>query len=69
MPWPLTPNDAKAGCCQECVMGIPFYAPCNEPATKMIGWPRRTEGPYRMCDACADHNVRNRGAQEMGSVE
>lgn len=26
----------------------------------------RNEGPYRMCAACADHNVRNRGGIDEG---
>lgn len=27
---------------------------------------RSGEGPYRMCAACADHNIRNRGAKLVG---
>ena len=64
----ITPDDAKPGCCQECVMGAPFYFPCNKPAVKMIGWPKRGES-YRMCAMCADHNTRNRGASDMGPVD
>lgn len=37
------------------------YIPCNKPATKIIRWNRRSDDPVRMCDMCADHNVRNRG--------
>lgn len=33
----MTPNDAAQDGCQECVMGAPFYYPCNKPATKLIG--------------------------------
>lgn len=40
--------------------------PCNQPATKRIGWPERGEGPYRMCDMCADHSIKNRGATDLG---
>ena len=61
---------AKEHCCEECAIlppGMNFYMPCNKPATKMIGWPARKEGPYRMCDDCAWHSVKNRGATEMGS--
>lgn len=60
---------AKPDGCEECVMGAPFYVPCNKPATQLIGWKHRTEGPYRMCDMCADHNVRNRGAFKVSSYE
>lgn len=57
---------AKDHCCEECVMGVPFYAPCNKPAVTMIDWPARGEGPLRMCAMCADHNTRNRGASVLG---
>ena len=58
---------AKPGCCEEADIRIPWgYIPCNEPATKMIGWPNRGEGPYRMCPACASHSLRNRGASDLG---
>lgn len=63
----MTPDDAKPDGCQECVMGAPFYVPCNRPATRLIAWPRRGEGPYRMCDRCAGHNTKNRGATDVGS--
>ena len=54
---------AKEGCCEECVMRMPFYAPCNKPAINIVGWKHRpNEGPYRMCEMCTDHNVKNRGA-------
>lgn len=42
------------------------YIPCNAPAESMVGWPSRGEGPYRMCAACADHSVKNRGATLAG---
>lgn len=42
--------------------------PCNRSATTIvdINRPGSTEGPYRMCDAHADHSVRNRGMKVMG---
>ena len=48
-----------------------FYPelPCNKPAVRMIGWPDREEGPYRMCEACADHSIKNRGAVDFGPFE
>jgi len=57
--------EAKPDGCQESNYIIPTL-PCNQPATRMIGWPKRGEGPYRMCDGCADHSVRNRGAEDLG---
>jgi hypothetical protein len=50
---------AKPGCCEEAsTLSHNFYIPCNRPATKIIA---SREGELRMCDACADHSVRNRG--------
>jgi hypothetical protein len=46
-----------------------IYIPCNAPATSMIGWPDRKEGPYRMCMPCAEHSLKNRGATFMGVYE
>jgi hypothetical protein len=65
----LTPDDAKPGCCQEAALGLSFYSPCNHPAVAMVGWPNRNEGPYRMCAACTEHNVRSRGAQIVGEIK
>lgn len=61
---------AKEHCCEEAaLLPFPGYIPCNKPAVSMVGWPDRGEGPYRMCEACADHNVRNRGATLIGPYE
>jgi hypothetical protein len=46
-------------------MSHEFYIPCNAPATRMIK-NRDPQSPYRMCDMCADHNVRNRGGEDVG---
>jgi hypothetical protein len=57
---------AKPGGCEEASpMSHHFYIPCNRPATRMIK-NRDPQSPYRMCDICADHNVRNRGAEDVG---
>ena len=58
--------EAKPGCCEEAALGMPLYVPCNKPARYMVGWLHRKEGPYRMCEMCAYHNVRNRGATALG---
>lgn len=61
---PLTANEH---CCEEAAILPPGldlgYVPCNKPATKIVGWKGRSDPPIRMCDACADHNIRNRGGQ------
>jgi len=57
--------EAKVGGCQESNYLYPQF-PCNKPAEKMVGWPARNEGPYRMCLGCADHSVKNRGASDLG---
>lgn len=57
---------AKPGCCEEAAIlpsGLDFYAPCNKPAVSIVGWKGRSDTPIRMCFACTDHNVRNRGGE------
>lgn len=39
-----------------------FYMPCGAPSTKAI-YHKRDDTTYRMCEACADHNVRNRAGE------
>ena len=36
------------------------YIPCGQPAVALVK--NRDPKPYFMCEGCADHNVRNRGA-------
>lgn len=43
--------------------------PCNKPAERIIFWTKRKEGPYRMCAMCANHSVKNRGAEDIGPYE
>lgn len=43
-----------------------FYIPCDRIAYWMVK--TRDPKPYRMCAACADHNVKNRGAEIVGPV-
>lgn len=52
---------AKPLCCEEASpRSHGFYIPCDRPAKFMVK--NRDLQPYRMCEMCADHNVRNRGA-------
>lgn len=60
---------AKEGCCEEAsLMSKRFYIPCNAPAAFIVKHDGRDEGPYRMCAACADHNVRNRGGRVVETL-
>lgn len=52
---------AKPDCCEEVALGVPFYAPCNKPATNVVAWKGRSDPALRMCDFCTNHNVHNRG--------
>lgn len=38
------------------------YLRCGQPAVVVVQHRGRNEGPYDMCYACADHNLRNRNA-------
>jgi hypothetical protein len=53
------------GCEEASILSHSFYIPCNRPATRLIK-NSDPQSPYRMCDECADHNVRNRGAEDVG---
>jgi hypothetical protein len=52
------------GCEEASILSTSVYIPCNAPATRLVK--NRDPRTYRMCDACADHNVRNRGARDVG---
>lgn len=55
---------AAPGCCEEAsIVSHQTYIPCNRPARYVVGWARRREGPYRMCESCTEHSVSNRGAE------
>lgn len=57
---------AKSGCCEEASpRSVNFYIPCNAPADKVVFVPD-DNSEYRMCAACADHNIKNRGAEDRG---
>mgnify|MGYP001566525523 CR=1 FL=1 len=44
------------------------YIPCGAVATAII-WHERDGRAYLMCPSCADHNVRNRGAQLLAAID
>ena len=56
---------AREHCCQESNQWYPQF-PCNQLATRIIKFVKTNEGPYRMCDGCAEHSVKNRGATDIG---
>lgn len=59
--------EADEGRCQEAgPLSSEKYFPCNRPAVSIVEFTARKEGPYRMCEMCADHNIRNRGATLVG---
>lgn len=44
--------------CEEAALGCrDIYIPCNKPATQVLHC-SRDKRDYRMCDFCADHNIR-----------
>ncbi len=60
--------------CQEAsALSMTRYIACGRPASVIID--NGDEHPYWMCEPCADHNVRNRGAvdytpkKKVGSVQ
>jgi hypothetical protein len=60
----VPPIDIKAGpngCAEASTLSRDRYIPCNRPAKFVVGWTGRSEAPIRMCEMCADHNVKNRG--------
>lgn len=64
-PEPPALKAVSKGCEEASPASHAFYIPCNRPAVRMIRH-MNNEGPYRMCEMCADHNVKNRGAQDIG---
>jgi hypothetical protein len=60
------PLSANPGCCEEASLySREFYIPCNRPAEFLVQ--TKDKSPYRMCDMCTDHNVRNRGAHVIAT--
>jgi len=47
----------------------PTAAQCGVRATRVVSWPDRGEGPYNMCDGCAYHSAKNRGAHVEPSFD
>lgn len=66
--WPT--QQASPNCCEEAsTQSRASYIPCNAPAINLVGWVGRTQAPIRMCAACTDHNVRNRGGEIIKCLE
>ena len=66
----FTPDDAKPGGCQEASLHNPIpnvYLPCNQPAVRLV-YHSREDRTYRMCEMCADHNLKNRGGEDRGPL-
>ena len=45
------------------------YLRCGAPARTLVQPHGRTEGPYWMCDRCAEHNLRNRNCEDVTPKE
>lgn len=59
---------AKGSKCQEASpMSYQFYIACGRPAVAVVKG--RDADAYLMCEGCADHNVRNRGARYVQEGE
>lgn len=60
------PIDAMPGKCEEAsILSTSFYIPCNLPAVRLVHH-ASDRTTYRMCEACAAHNLRNRGGEDRG---
>lgn len=58
----------KGARCQEASpLSGKFYIPCGQPATQVVK--TNDKHAYTMCQMCADHNVRNRGARVVQADE
>ena len=61
-------TDFDGKTCEEASpLSVRTFIPCGKPATFLVK--NRDPKPYFMCEACADHNVKNRGATVLESVE
>lgn len=49
-------------------LSVKTYIACGVKATRRI-LSERGRKTYSMCDPCASHNVRNRGCEDVGSIE
>ena len=47
----------EGGCEEAALISSEVYIPCNKPATQVLHCDRDRRD-YRMCDFCADHNIR-----------
>jgi hypothetical protein len=55
--------------CEEAsTMSRETFIPCGAPATRFI-LSERGKKVYAMCPPCASHNVRNRGAEDVGEAK
>ena len=60
---------AEPGCCEEASPASrDFYIPCNRMATCRVYLPR-DDRTYRMCEMCADHNLRRGGVNKGPFVQ
>jgi hypothetical protein len=65
---PLADNSIprEAQCQEASAHSWGLYVPCRKQATTIVHHPKDRRS-YYMCDACADHNLRNRGGKLVAS--
>lgn len=56
------PEPLNGNCEEASSMSRNFYISCSAPSTMAV-YHKKDDTTYRMCDACAYHNVRNRGGE------
>lgn len=61
------PGDAPLTCREASPASREAYIPCGRPAARFV-LSERGKRVYPMCQPCADHNVRNRGALDIGEA-
>lgn len=55
-------------CREASIHSVMMYIACGQPATRFI-LSERGAKVYPMCPGCASHNVKNRGAVDVGEVQ
>lgn len=58
------PTPLEGECEEASMASVNFYIPCTRPAKRAV-YHLNDDATYRMCNGCADHNIRNRGGEEL----
>lgn len=60
----VRPEPYEGPCEEASMFSSQFYIPCGQPSTTAV-YHKRDDTTYRMCMGCGDHNIRNRGGEEV----